>query len=211
MIQVLIVDDEPKMGKVLSAMLAGEAYAVETATRGLAALERLRQKPFDVVLCDLRMPDVDGLTVLKQAKALRPELDFVMMTAFATVGTAVQAMKDGAYDYLIKPFDMEELRLLLRKIVERRTLIAANQELQRRLDSASGAGFGGLVGRSAKMREVYQLIGQVAPRDTTVLVRGESGTGKELVARAIHSHSARANGPLVDVHCGAIPETLLES
>jgi two-component system, NtrC family, response regulator HydG len=207
--KILIVDDEPKLSKLLTQMLAGEGYAVERVGDGKQALERLEGERFDVVVTDLKMPEVDGLTVLRAARRNSPATEVVVMTAYASVETAVDAMREGAADYLNKPFSMDEFRIRVRRIVEKRQLVGKTRALEAKL--AGGAHFEGIVGRSARMREVLEQVAQVASTDATVLLLGPSGSGKTLIARAIHYHSPRADGPLGEVHCAALPETLLES
>jgi two-component system response regulator HydG len=208
-VKILIVDDEVKLGKMLAQMLAGQGYAVERAQGGKEALDRLASERFDVVITDLKMPDVDGLTVLRTARRNSPSTDVLVMTAFASVETAVEAMREGAADYLNKPFSMDEFRIRLRRLIERRQLEGRARSLEVKL--AGGVNFEGIVGRSPRMREVLEQVAQVAATDATVLLQGPSGTGKTLIARAIHFHSRRADGPLGEVHCAALPETLLES
>jgi DNA-binding NtrC family response regulator len=207
--KVLIVDDESKLARMLAQMLADEAWEVERAPNGRAAIERLERERFDVVVTDLKMPDVDGMSVLRAARRNSPATEVVIMTAFATVETAVQAMREGAAEYLVKPFSMDEFRLRLRRLVEAHALAGKARALEARL--AGGVHFEGIIGRSTRMREVLEQVAQVAATDATVLLEGPSGTGKTLIARAIHYHSARADGPLGEVHCAALPEALLES
>ena len=209
MLEVLIVDDEKKMVTLLSGILEEEGYRVTGAGEGGAAIERLQRQAFDIVLTDLRMSPVDGMEVLKAAKRLQPECEVVMMTAYATAETAVEALKAGAYDYIIKPFKTEELLLLLQKIAEKHSLRAENVQLKQalgrryRLDN--------IISQSKAMLDVIAQAVQVASTNTTVLLRGESGTGKELIARAIHQASPRRGKNMVRVNSGALPDTLHES
>jgi DNA-binding NtrC family response regulator len=207
--RVLIVDDEAKLARMLAKMLEDEGWDIERAPGGRAAVERLERERFDVVVTDLKMPDVDGMAVLRAARSNSPATEVVIMTAFATVETAIQAMREGAAEYLTKPFSMDEFRLRMRRLVGQRALAGKARALEARL--GGGRHFEGIVGRSARMREVLEQVAQVAATDATVLLEGPSGTGKTLVARAIHYHSARADRPLGEVHCAALPETLLES
>jgi len=208
MARILIVDDEPKLGRVLAEMLEGAGHDVTHVTSGRDAIARIEGGGFDVVLTDLRMPDADGMAVLRATRQRSPSTDVVLMTAHATVQNAIDAMKEGAAEYLIKPFAMDELRLRIVRIVERRALSARADALARRLDARDG--FGRIIAESAKMRALVAQAKQVAATDETILLLGESGTGKSLIARAIHHASRRADGPLVEVHAAALPETLVE-
>jgi DNA-binding NtrC family response regulator len=208
MARILIVDDEPKLGRILVEMLEGAGHEVARASGGREALAQLATLAPDVVITDLRMPGVDGMAVLRETKARSPATDVVIMTAHATAQSAVDAMKQGAVDYLIKPFAMDELRMRIGRIVERRALSARADALAKRLDASEG--FGKLIAESAKMKAIVEQAQRVAETDETVLLLGESGTGKSLIARAIHHASKRANGPLVEVHAAALPEALVE-
>ncbi|MGR0480907.1 MAG: sigma-54-dependent transcriptional regulator [Candidatus Electronema sp. V4] len=209
---VLVIDDEENMRHMLSALLRAEGYAVETAAHGRAGLERLRQGGLDFILCDIRMPEMDGLAFLHAAAALRHSAVIIMMSAFGTVDTAIEAMKQGAYDFISKPFKTDEVVLVLKKAEERERLRRETILLKKRLAVLEqAAGLGGMIGRSKAMQAVFQLADKVARHSTTVLITGESGTGKELVARGIHEKSGRAAKPFLAVNCGGIPENLLES
>jgi DNA-binding NtrC family response regulator len=206
---ILIAEDEKTQRDLLEGFLRKEGFSVEAVGNGREALGKLEGDPFDVVLLDYKMPELDGLQTLKEIRRLYPDLPVVMMTAYGTVETAVACMKQGALDYLTKPIDLDELLLILQKVIERSTLIQENKELRARLEERYT--FHNIVYGSPKMEEVMGLVGRVAPSQATVLIRGESGTGKELVAHAIHYASPRSGKPLVKVNCSAIPETLLES
>jgi two-component system response regulator HydG len=206
---LLVADDDPAVRQSLERMLAREGYQVVLAPDGQAAIERLRQGGVDLLLSDLRMPGLTGLELLREVKAAVPDVDVIMLTAFGTVEEAVTAMKDGAVDFLTKPFQRAQLIRVIRKALERRELIAQNRALQRRLDDLLT--HGNIIGVSPAWRATMTLVDQVANSSATVLIHGESGTGKELLARAIHDRSPRRNGPFVAVNCAALPETLLES
>ncbi|MCB9645633.1 MAG: sigma-54-dependent Fis family transcriptional regulator [Deltaproteobacteria bacterium] len=201
---ILVVDDEANLRKVLAATLRREGFEVLTAQDGVEGLALLAKHPIDVLLTDLRMPQMDGMALLAQAQAEYPEVPVVMLTAHGTVDTAVTAMKLGAFDYLTKPFDSDELRLVIRKA-------AASAEISAREASEAGPGRFGIIGVSAVLQEVFKTIEKVAPSPSTVLVTGESGTGKELVARALHAESPRRDKPFIRINCAAIPRELIES
>ncbi len=204
--KVLVVDDKENMLKLFEKIL-GDGYELHTAGDGARALSMLAGQAFDVVVTDIRMPGADGFEVLRAVKQKSPETAVVMMTAYASVQRAVEAMKEGAYDYLQKPFDPDDVSLVVaRAVEEKRRREAAAPPAQAGLD-----GFGELVGRSAAMREVYALLERAAPLDITVLLTGETGTGKELAARALHEHGPRRARPFVVVNCGALPGDLVES
>jgi two-component system NtrC family response regulator len=209
MAKILVVDDEIKMCVILEGMLKEKGHQVTAVQDGRKAQNLVADQEYDLVITDLKMTPVDGLELLGNIKRANPETEVVLMTAYASVQTAIAAMKRGAYDYIIKPFDLEEMGLLVEKIVEKRRLIMENRQL--REDISSGGGREMVVGSSPGMRQVMSLVKKVAPSDVTVLIRGESGTGKELVAEAIHRHSRRAAASLVVVNCAALTETLLES
>jgi len=202
--RILVADDEPKLGRPLAEALEREGHSVVRAGGGRQAIEELSVGSFDLVVTDLRMPEVDGLAVLRDARARAPPVDVVMMTAFGTVSGAVEAMKAGAADYLVKPFAMDELCLRVRRLLEKRSAEEKSRRFQEYLKPR-------LVAQSPRMVQALQAATRVAASDTTVLLLGESGTGKNQVARYIHFSSGRASGPFVEVHCAALPESLLEA
>jgi two-component system response regulator PilR (NtrC family) len=207
--KILVVDDEQSLRDVLSIMLKRAGYTVTTVADGEEAIELLNKEIFDLVITDLRMPKVDGMEVLKAVKSASPETVVLIVTAFATADSAVEAMKQGAYDYLTKPFQVDEVQLIIRNALEKRRLTTENILLKREM--ASQSSFAQLVGQSEAMQKVFEVVRKVADSKSTVLICGESGTGKELVARAIHYNSSRSSMPFVAVNCSAVPETLLES
>jgi DNA-binding NtrC family response regulator len=208
-LRIVVVDDEPAQRELIGGFLRKQGHEVFLAGNGLDALALVRERQVDLVLSDCRMPAMSGPELVLGIKAVNPEIPLILMTAYGTVETAVQAMKDGAADYLTKPLDLEELLVRLARVAERTRLKSEVRELQRRLVERHR--LEGIIGESGRMQEVLALVTRIAPSDATVLVRGESGTGKELVARAIHFNSLRANGPLVTLNCAALPEQLLES
>ncbi|OGR31001.1 MAG: Fis family transcriptional regulator [Desulfuromonadales bacterium GWD2_61_12] len=207
--RLLIVDDEESMREVLSILLQREGYEVDSAGDGAQALCRLKEQGYDLVITDIKMPQVTGLELLAHIRERFPETLVIMVTAFSTTEEAVEAMKQGAYDYITKPFKNEEIRLIVRNALERKALRQENQSLKKELGRIYS--FGNLIGKSKPMQQVYDLIKRVAASRVNVLVCGESGTGKELVAKAIHYNSERREFPFVPINCGAIPENLIES
>src|SRR5688572_5001311 len=207
--RLLVADDDPGVRESLERTLTREGFSVVLASDGRAALERVQAGGIDLIVTDLKMPGLTGLELLRAAKAIAPDVDVILLTAFGTVEEAVKAMKDGAYDFLTKPFRREQLLKLVDKALERRALIEKNKALQQRLDDLLSSG--AVVGGSPAFRRMMALVDQVADSSATVLIQGESGTGKELVARAIHDRSARRGKAFVAVNCAALPETLLES
>jgi two-component system response regulator PilR (NtrC family) len=206
---ILIVDDERSMREFLAIYLRRAGHRVEAAADGAAARKALGAREFDVVITDLRMPDASGLDVLGDSKKLHPETQVIVVTAFATAETAIAAMKAGAYDYLTKPFKVDEVGLVVERALERRALHRQNVALR---DEIKGRfKLDRLIGKSPAMQRVFEMIRKIAPARTSVLLIGESGTGKELAARALHELSGRADNDFVAVNCGAIPETLIES
>ncbi len=209
MSKLLIVDDEQSYRQLLTLVFEGDGHQIRTAMNGREALEMLESEPAEVIITDVRMPDMDGIELLRHVREFLPDVGFVLMTAFATVDTAREAFKLGADDFIQKPFDVEELKIIVKKAFERQSLITENKafkKAQRERGSVKN-----IIGRSDKMQAVFSMIETVAEVQSTVLVTGESGTGKELVARAIHDLSPRAEKPFISINCGAFTETLLES
>src|SRR5512145_415773 len=207
---ILVVDDEEIMREILEALLSREGYHVRLAASGEEGLELARSFPFDAVIVDVMMPGMDGLALLDELQKLDDELPVLMVTAFASVETAIAAMKRGAFDYITKPFKNDEVLVVVRNALERRQLMAENTALRQNLQ-AQQQKFAGIIGRSPRMKQVFDLIIQAAPSRSTILITGESGTGKELVARAIHTNSPRAERAFVTVNSGNLPPDLLES
>ena len=207
--RILVVDDESLARESLAALLHKEGYEVFSAGDAETAEWIIREEPTDIVLLHLRLPGMDGLSLLRRLQDLADPPSVILMTAYGTSETAIEAMKQGAFDYVTKPIRFDGILVAIRRALEFRRLSAEVQAM--RESRAEIAAVAGMVGNSPVMQEVYKMIGRVAPSDTTVLIRGESGTGKELVAEAIHVHSRRSGGALVKVNCAAIPETLLES
>jgi DNA-binding NtrC family response regulator len=207
--RILIVDDEEIVRESLSGWLEKDGYTLGTAPDGPSAIARIKAEPWSILLVDLKMPGMDGLQVLDEAKKIQPDATAVIMTAYATVDTAVVAMKMGAFDYLVKPFDPEELSLMMHKIVSQQALLRENLLLRKVLKREYR--FRDLLSKSQAMQAVFELARTAARSNSTILVLGESGTGKELLARAIHIESPRNQGPFVAVSCAALTETLLES
>ena len=209
MSRILIVDDEKGMREMLSIILKKEGYDTVIADSGQKALKTIKEDIFDLVITDVKMPGLGGVEVLKAVKEASPETIVIMITAYATAESAVEAMKEGAYDYVMKPFKIDEIKLVVRNALEKRMLRVENTLLRREVKARKG--FENFIGRSAAMQKVFDLITKIADTTSTVLITGESGTGKELAARAIHNMSPRKERPFVYIHCGALPEQLLES
>jgi len=207
--RILVADDEESMRFLLREVMSREGYEVELAANGLEAVNKAREQMFDLVILDIRMPEMDGVTALKELRRIRPHLVVLMMTAHGNNQVAVEAIREGAYDYFSKPFELDEMRTVVRRALERQRLANQVTDLQQRL--VDRASFDRIIGQSDAMRGVYALLEKVIVNDVTVLITGESGTGKELVAQAVHYQSRRKGKPFVSVNCAAIPETLLES
>jgi DNA-binding NtrC family response regulator len=208
-VRILIVDDEVIVRESLGSWFREEGYVVDLAASATEALDTLTREAWDIFLLDVRMPGMDGLELQRRIREVHPDSTIIIMTAYASVETALSAMKQGAYDYIVKPFDPDDLEHLVRNAVERRQLVSENARLKDKIDELSL--FHEVVGTSAAMRRVLEQVAMVAASDTTALIRGESGTGKELIARAIHANSPRRYLPIVVVNCGALAEGILES
>jgi len=207
---ILVIDDEEIMREILETLLTREGYAVRSAATATEGIELAKAMTFDAVILDVMLPDMNGIAALEEIRRVDEELPVLMITAFASVETAISAMKRGAFDYITKPFKNDEVLVVLNNATERRRLVAENRALRQNLQ-ASANRFGGIIGRSGRMRQIFDMVLQVAPSRATVMIQGESGTGKELIARALHVHSTRAEKPFVTVNSGNLPPDLLES
>lgn len=207
--RVIVVDDEPGMREFLEIMLQKDGYYVQTSGDGRNAIDIIEKENFDLAIIDVQMPSMNGLDLLRRMSDTSPDTTVVMVTAFASHESAIEAMKLGAYDYITKPFKIDEIKLVIKKALEKKRLVHENTRLKRELENKFG--FGNIIGRSPSILQVFELIKRVAELKVNVLITGESGSGKELVARAIHYGSERAHGSFVPVNCGAFPETLIES
>jgi two-component system response regulator AtoC len=207
--RILIIDDEESFRHMLSVILKREGFDVETASDGEEGLQKVMVNSYDQVLCDIRMPRMDGLEFIKQVQKARIETTLIMMSAYGTVDTALEAMKVGAYDYISKPFKPDEIVLILKKADERERLRKENDRLRKEVKREYS--FENIVSKNEKMQKIFEVVKKVAPYKSTILIMGESGTGKELVARALHYNSDRSQNAFIPINCGAIPENLLES
>ncbi len=207
--RILVVDDEQSMCNFMEIMLTKVGYRVETTESAPDAVERLRRENFDLVIADLNMPEMSGIEVLREIRSFKAEQDLIVMTAYASVDSAIEAMKQGAADYITKPFKVDEIKLTIGKIIDRKRLVRENKNLRQQLQQDNS--FDNFIGRSESVLKLRKLARRVAGSDSTALIRGESGTGKDLIARAIHHASPRSPGPFITINCAAIPENLLES
>ena len=207
--KILVVDDESSHRQMIKAVLSAEGYEIREAADGNQALKAVEEKFHDLILMDIRMPGPSGIESLQKIKDISPGIPIIIMTAYASVNTAIDALKSGAYDYLTKPLDIEELKILVAKALRFQKLEQENMYLKEQLNDRFD--FSKIIGRSPAMKQLFETLALVAPSEATVLIVGESGTGKELIANAIHQNSARAQRPFIKVNCAALPETLLES
>jgi len=208
-VNILVCDDKPVMLKFLQEYLEGEGHTVTTACDGEEGFLKFGEIQPEVIITDMKMPKLSGIELLKKVKSVNPDVIVITMTAFATIESAIEAMREGAYDYIIKPFSIDQIKLIMNKVGEKISLIKENKYLKSQLQTIYR--FDNLIGQSGKMKEMYELISRVLDNRATVMITGETGTGKELIARAIHYNGPRANGPFIKVNCAAIPEGLLES
>ena len=208
-INILLVDDEEPVRDSLLLLLKNPDYRISGCGSGEEALQALAEEHFDIIVTDLFLPDITGIEILTKAKRLSPTIEVILITGHASAETAVRAMKEGAFDYITKPLNIEELRLIIAKVVEKQQLLIENVYLKKQLRDKYE--FSNIIGSSPAMQNVFSRISKVIKTDSTVLILGESGTGKELIAKAIHSNGLRRDKPFIAVHCGAIPENLLES
>ncbi|RKX17196.1 MAG: hypothetical protein DRP35_11355 [Candidatus Zixiibacteriota bacterium] len=207
--RILVIDDEDSMCNFMKIMLSKEGFEVDSASSGMEGISFLKQKNYDLVIADMNMPGMTGIEVLKEVKSFRTDQELIVMTAYASVETAIDAMKHGARDYITKPFKLDELKIVINKSLSQKNLEQENTSLKKRLKEDNS--FDKFIGVSEQVVKLKSYAKQVALADSTVLIRGESGTGKDLVAKAIHHNSPRSDGPLVTINCGALPENLLES
>jgi DNA-binding NtrC family response regulator len=209
MAKILIVDDEPVILNLLNKILQGEGHEVTPASNGEIAIDLLHSHTFDLILSDIKMEPVDGMQLLKKARQDSPDTGIIMLTAYGSVTTAVEAMKEGAFDYITKPFKLDELLLTVQRALEYHSAIAENKGLKSQIEAQTR--LENIIAESDKMSKVCQIVERVAPTNTTILIHGESGTGKELIAKALHTNSPRKDKPFIPVNCAALPESLLES
>lgn len=206
MSHILIIDDEKAIRKTLGEILSYEGYKIDDAENGDEGLKKIREKTYDVVLCDIKMPKVDGLEFLEKAKEINPDVPIIMISGHGTIETAVEAVKKGAFDYVAKPPDLNRLLITIRNAMDKQTLVTETKVLKRKVSKVQE-----MIGESGALKKIKDTIEKVAPTDARVLITGENGSGKELVARWMHEKSNRANGPIVEVNCAAIPGELIES
>ncbi|MFN5134842.1 MAG: sigma-54-dependent transcriptional regulator, partial [Chitinophagaceae bacterium] len=203
---ILIVDDEKAIRKTLTEILSYEGYKIDDAENGEEALKKLKERSYDVVLCDIKMPKVDGLEFLEKSKKINPDVPIIMISGHGTIETAVEAVKKGAFDYVAKPPDLNRLLITIRNALDKQSLVTETKVLKRKVSRVQE-----MIGESNALKKIKDTIDKVAPTDARVLITGENGSGKELVARWIHEKSNRASGPIIEVNCAAIPGELIES
>ncbi len=207
--KIMVIDDEESMCRFMQIMLQKEGYDVTSTVSSKEALEEMKSKDYDLVIADLMMPEMNGLELLSRAKSIHPDINFIVMTAYASVDSAIEALKKGAFDYITKPFKVDEIKIAIKKSLTQKRITEENVNLKRQLKKEYG--LQSLIGNSPEMFQLKKIVERIADTDSTVLIRGESGTGKELVAKAIHQLSSRAGKPFVTINCAALPVTLLES
>jgi len=203
---ILVIDDEKAIRKTLNEILSFEGFKVDEAADGAEGIRKIEENTYDCILCDIKMPKMDGLEVLQKAQELKPDIPFIVISGHGTIETAVEAVKKGAYDYISKPPDLNRLLITIRNAMDKKSLVAETKQLRKRVSKASE-----MIGESAPMQKIRETIEKVAPTDARVLITGENGSGKELVARRLHELSNRSHAPLVEVNCAAIPSELIES
>lgn len=208
-VKILVIDDDPSIRNMLEIVLKKSGYDVTCTDSGKSALEKLKKETFDLIISDIKMPDITGIDLLKKIKAINPEIPVILITAFASANDAVEAMKLGAEDYVTKPFNLDELRIIIHRALYKRSMEKENIQLKSRLTEKEK--FENIVGKNLKMLEIFEMIDTISQTDSTVLIIGESGTGKELISKAIHNKSERSGCEFVSINCGALPENLLES
>ena len=206
MSNILIIDDEKAIRKTLSEILSYEGYKIDEAGDGEEGFRKFREKEYDVILCDIKMPKMDGIEFLEKAKEANPDLPIIMISGHGTIETAVEAVKKGAYDYISKPPDLNRLLITIRNAMDKTSLVAETKVLKRKVSRVQD-----MIGDSMPIHKIRETIEKVAPTDARILITGENGVGKELVARWVHEKSNRASGPLIEVNCAAIPGELIES
>lgn len=208
-VKILVIDDDPSIRNMLEIVLKKGGYDVTCTESGKSALEKLKKETFELIISDIKMPDITGIDLLKKIKAINPEIPVILITAFASANDAVEAMKLGAEDYVTKPFNLDELRIIIHRALYKRSMEKENVQLKSRLTEKEK--FENIVGKNQKMLEIFEMIDTISQTDSTVLIIGESGTGKELISKAIHNKSERSGCKFISINCGALPENLLES
>ncbi|MCI0471919.1 MAG: sigma-54 dependent transcriptional regulator, partial [Candidatus Aminicenantes bacterium] len=208
-LKILVIDDDPSIRNMLAIVLKKSGFDVTCTESGKTALEKLKKESFDLVISDIKMPDISGIDLLKKIKVISPEIPVIMITAFASANDAVEAMKLGAEDYVTKPFSLDELKIIIDRAIYKTNIEKENIQLKSRLTDKEK--FENIVGKNQKMLDIFEMVDTISKTDSSVLISGESGTGKELIARAIHNKSERSGCKFVSINCGALPENLLES